>query len=210
MNYNEYWESRFSEEGKIWGESPSKSAHYALKLFLTQNVRTVLVPGSGYGRNTKLFSASGLDVVGIEISKTAYNLARQFDPLSKFYHKTVLDMSFDNSEYDSIYCFNVLHLFRQNERELFLQECVGKLKEQGLAFFTVFSDEEPSYGQGKQTEINTYESRPNRPVHYFTKDDLRKHFHDFEIIELGTIQDPEDHGGQPHVHILRYVFARKI
>ncbi len=209
MNYTEYWESRFSEEGKIWGESPSKSAHYALKLFLTHNVRTVLVPGSGYGRNTKLFSSSGFDVVGIEISQTAYQLANQFDPHSKFYNKSVLDMSFDNGEYDAIYCFNVLHLFRQNERELFLQECVSKLKERGLAFFTVFSDEEPSFGQGKETEKNTYESRPNRPVHYFTEDDLRKHFHDFEIIEIGIIQDPEDHGGQPHTHILRYIFARK-
>jgi SAM-dependent methyltransferase len=210
MNYTEYWEKRFSEEGKIWGESPSESAHHALKFFIAHHIRTVLVPGSGYGRNTKLFSSSGFNVVGIEISKTAYKLARQFDPLSKFYNGTVLNMSFDTSKYDAIYCFNVLHLFRQDERELFLQECFSKLKERGLAFFTVFSNEESSFGQGKETEQNTYESRPNRPVHYFTEDDLRKHFLSFEIIETGTIQDPEDHGGQPHTHILRYIFARKI
>ena len=76
-------------------------------------------------------------------------------------------------------------------------------------FFTVFSDEEPSFGQGKEVERNTYESRPGRPTHYFSEDDLREHFRDFKIIEMGTIQDPEDHGGQPHTHILRYVLARK-
>ncbi len=112
MNYTEYWESRFNEEGKIWGESPSNSAHYAMKLFLMHNVMTVLVSGSGYGRNTKLFSSSGFNVTGVEVSKTACNWAKQFDPLSKFYNGTVLDMSFDTSEYDTIYCFNVLHLFR--------------------------------------------------------------------------------------------------
>ena len=165
MDKKEYWESRFKAEGKIWGESPSPSAHTALKLFLANNVKTVLVPGFGYGRNTKLFSASGLDVIGIEISETAYKMASQFDPRSKFYNGTVLDMSFDNRQYDAIYCFNVLHLFRQAERELLLQQCKGKLKDGGLIFFTVFSNEEPTFGQGMESEPNTFESKPGRPVH---------------------------------------------
>ena len=88
MDKQEYWESRFIAEGKIWGESPSQTARAALQLFLANNVKTVLVPGSGYGRNTKLFSASGLDVTGIEISETAYNMAGQFDPHSKFFSGT--------------------------------------------------------------------------------------------------------------------------
>ena len=210
MDNKEYWENRFKEEGKIWGESPSKSAFTALQSFRKYDVRTVLVPGSGYGRNTKLFSLSGFNVTGVEISDTAYGLSKQFDPQSKFYHGTALNMSFDNCEYDAIYCFNVLHLFNQSDRRLFLQQCISKLKDNGLAFFTVFSNEESTFGQGKETEPNTFESKANRPVHYFTEDDLRKHFHDFEIIDTGIIYDPEDHGGEPHIHVLRYVFARKI
>ena len=147
-------------------------------------------------------------MTGIEISETAFKMAGQFDPRSKFYQGSVLDMSFDNRRYDAIYCFNVLHLFRQPERELFLYQCIGKLNEPGLAYFTVFSDTESSFGQGQETEPNTFESKPDRPVHYFTESDLRQHFHRFEIIETGTIKDPEDHGGQAHVHILRYIFAR--
>jgi SAM-dependent methyltransferase len=208
MDKQEYWESRYNEEGKIWGESPSQSAHTALKLFLANNVKTVLVPGSGYGRNTKLFSASSLDVIGIEISETAYEMASQFDPRSKFYKGSVLDMSFDNNRYDAIYCFNVLHLFRQLARELFLSQCIGKLKERGLAYFVVFSNEESTFGQGTETEPNTFESKPGRPVHYFTEADLRQHFHNFKIIDIGSIQDPENHGGHAHIHILRYIFAR--
>jgi len=208
MDKKEYWESRFKAEGKIWGESPSQSAHAAVKLFLANNVKTVLVPGSGYGRNTKLFSASGMDVTGIEISETAYEMAIQFDPRSKFYKGTVLDMSCDNLKYDAIYCYNVLHLFRQTERELFLQQCKGKLKDGGLIFFTVFSNEESTFGQGTETELNTFESKPGRPVHYFTEGDLKQHFHNFDIINIGTIQDPENHGGDAHIHILRYIFAR--
>jgi SAM-dependent methyltransferase len=205
----EFWEKRFDEEGKVWGELPSKSAYQALELFRKYGVNSILVPGSGYGRNTRLFSSSGFDVTGIEISGTACNLARQFDPASKFYEGSVLDMSSVPGTFDAIYCFNVLHLFRANDRKLFIQECIGKLEKPGLAFFTVFSEEEPSFGQGREIGSNTYESRPGRPTHYFTEEDLREHFRDFEIIETGIVREPEDHGGEPHTHILRYVFAKK-
>ena len=203
-----FWEERFREEGRIWGTSPSRTATSAIDRFKTAMVHTVLVPGSGYGRNTKLFSASGLDVTGIEISETAYKIANQFDPRSKFYKGSVLDMSFDKHRYDAIYCFNVLHLFRQPEREMLLNQCIAKLKERGLVYFTVFSNEESTFGQGQQTEPNTFESKPGRPVHYFMEVDLKQHFYNFKIIDIGTLQDPENHGGNAHIHILRYIFAR--
>ena len=135
-------------------------------------------------------------------------MAKQYDTRSEVYNATVLDMSFDAAKYDAIYCFNVLHLFRENDRRLFLRECLDRLKEQGLVFFTVFSDEESSFGQGKGVEKNTFETRPGRPVHYYSEDDLKEQFHDFNIIEMGTIYDPENHGGQAHTHILRYILAR--
>jgi len=204
----EFWEKRFGEEGKVWGEDPSKSAPQALELFRRYGVKSILVPGSGYGRNTSLFSSSGFDVTGVEISRTACDIARQFDPATKAYQGSVLDMSPVPGTYDAIYCYNVLHLFGENDRRLFLRECLDKLGEPGLAFFTVFSEEESSFGQGKEVESNTYESRPGRPTHYFTEEDLREHFRDFEIIETGIIHEPEDHGEQPHTHILRYVFAK--
>lgn len=205
----EFWEKRFREEGEVWGELPSKSAYQALELFHKHGVKSILVPGSGYGRNTRLFSSSGFSVTGIEISTTACELAKQFDPDTEVYEGSVLDISPVPGTFDAIYCYNVLHLFAESNRRLFLLECLGKLGEPGLVFFTVFSEEEPSFGQGKEVESNTYESRLGRPTHYFTEEDLREHFRDFEIIETGIIHEPEDHGGQPHTHILRYVFAQK-
>jgi len=209
LSNKEFWEKRFREEGRVWGEMPSKSAYQALELFRRYGVKSVLVPGSGYGRNTRLFSSSGFTVTGIEISATACNLAKQFDPASQVYEGSVLDMASVPGTFDAIYCFNTLHLFCENERRLFIKECTGKLGEPGLAFFTIFSEQEPSFGLGKEVESNTYESRPGRPTHYFTEDDLRDHFHDFEVIETGIVEEPEDHGGQAHTHILRYILAKK-
>jgi chemotaxis methyl-accepting protein methylase len=106
----------------------------------------------------------------------AYNRAREFDPLSRFYNASVLDMSFDTNVYDAIYCFNVLHLFRENDRYVFIQQCDNKLNKGGLMFFTVFSEKESSFGEGREVERNTFESRPGRPAHYFTEADLKAHF----------------------------------
>ena len=118
---NEYWNKRFRAEGMIWGESPSRTAEYALKLFRRNDIKKILVPGSGYGRNTRLFSTSGFDVTGIEISSAAYNLAEEFDPHTRFYKASAVDMSFDTDTYDAVYCFNVLHLFREKERKFFMR-----------------------------------------------------------------------------------------
>ena len=75
-------------------------------------------------------------------------------------------------------------------------------------FFTVFSDKEADFGKGNEVEKNTFESRPGRPAHYFTEDDLKLHFANYEIVETGLMEDPEDHGGKPHTHALRYICVR--
>jgi SAM-dependent methyltransferase len=204
----DYWNERFKDEGKIWGELPSRTAQYALGLFRSANVNSVLIPGSGYGRHTKFFSTCGFDVTGIEISAVACNLAREFDPLSRFYNASILDMSFDTNRYDAIYCFNTLHLFRENDRRIFIQQCENKLNRGGLMFFTVFSEKESTFGEGKEVEKNTFESKPGRPAHYFTEDDLKAHFAKYDLVDVGIIEDPEDHGGKPHTHTLRYICLR--
>ena len=143
---NTFWEERYMEEGRIWGETPSMSVEYTIGLFKSAGVQEVLIPGSGYGRNAGAFSRAGFAVTGIGISETAVSLARQSSPRVRYHYGSVLDMSFDDSVYDGIYCFNVLHLLRKTERAAFLNHCQEQLKEGGVVFFVVFSDNEPSYG----------------------------------------------------------------
>jgi len=206
----EYWDKRFLDGGKIWGVKPSKTAIYALELFKENNFNKILVPGAGYGRNTKLFTDSNLEVVGIEVSESAINLAKRFNPKTRFYQGSVLDMPFDDENYDGIYSCNVLHLFLRDDRILFLKKCYKQLRTKGFVFFVVFSDKESSFGRGKRVEENTYESKPWRPVHYFSEIDLIEHFKNYSVIETGIIEDTENHGELgPHTHVLRYIFAKK-
>lgn len=205
---SDYWDARFRAEGRIWGTIPSTTAGHALSLFRDHGVTSVLVPGAGYGRNTRLFSGAGMTVIGIEISTVACDLAREFDPESRFFNAPFLDMDFDTTIYDAVYCFNVLHLFPAEERRRIVRQCVDRLKPGGLLYFAVFSELEESYGKGRQTEPGSFETKPGRPVHYFTEADLKGHFPGTDILETGLARDEEDHGDGPHTHVLRYICAR--
>jgi len=206
----EYWDKRFSDEGKIWGEKPSKSAYYAIKFFKKYDIKTILIPGSGYGRNSKLFSNANFEVTGIEISRIALELARNFDTKTQFFEGSVLNMPFSNDIYDAIYCFNVLHLFTKQDRFKFLKKCFNQLKVGGYVYFTAFSEKENSFGKGEQVEDNTYESKPGRLAHYFTRNDLKEHFNEYITIEDGIFKEEENHGSiGKHIHNLRYIFAKK-
>lgn len=205
----DYWDGRFKKEGRIWGDIPSSTVERAVDLFTEYKVKKVLVPGAGYGRNAKVFSSAGFQVTGIEISGEAVRLAKEYTPEIRLCQGSVLDMPV-NSLFDAIYCFNVLHLFRAADRKVFLDQCMARLKDGGLLFFTVFSDKESSYGRGAEVERGTFESKPGRPVHYFTEKELQEQFSDCAVLSHGTIEEHEDHGEEgPHTHILRYIAAQK-
>lgn len=49
----EFWEKSFTEKQTMWGFSPSKSAIIAKDFFVKNNIKDILIPGIGYGRNAK-------------------------------------------------------------------------------------------------------------------------------------------------------------
>jgi SAM-dependent methyltransferase len=205
-----YWQERYFQEGRIWGDEPSPTAALAVELFQRHGVQRVLVPGAGYGRNAALLAQAGFIVTGVEISEEALRLAAQTVPGLTYLHGSFLEVPLEPGAFDAVYCFNILHLFLKADRQHFIQRCRNCLRDGGLVFAAVFSDEEPSYGRGPSLEENTYESKAGRPVHYFSAADLDGHFSGFEIIERGLVDDPEEHGDQgPHTHRLRYVAAAR-
>ncbi len=206
---DDFWEKRYRSEGKIWGDTPSVTARYACRHFLARGVKSVLIPGMGYGRNARVFREAGMAVSGIEISREAVSILRKDFPEIRCQEGSVLDVPF-GGPYDAIYCFNVVHFFRLNERRAFLEKCLAALPECGLAFFTGLSEKDPQYGRGAEIEPGTFESKPGRPVHFFTAEDVRACFNGFNVLESGLVEDEEDHGEEgPHVHALRYILAEK-
>lgn len=192
-NHREYWNAQFSKYNHVWGEAPSKTAEVALSLFREREVNKILIPGSGYGRNSKLFSTCGFDVTGIEISDEACALAQTYDPGTRLYNGSFLESDFDQGPYQGIYCFNVLQLFLKAERIRFVRKSAGLLSPGGLMFFTGISDQDASYGQGAEVEEHTFAVQPDKNLHYFTPDDLKRHFEGFKVLEVGELEDQVSH-----------------
>ena len=93
----EFWEKSFIEKQTMWGFSPSESAIITKDYFIENNIRDILIPGIGYGRNAKVFIDNDINVTGIEISKTAIDLARQYGININIFHGSVGDMPFEKN-----------------------------------------------------------------------------------------------------------------
>ena len=137
-------------------------------------------------------------------------MAKKLDSKSTLILGSVLDIPFYNEIYDAVFCYNLLHLLLEKQRISFIEKCYNQLRNTGFVFFSVFSEIEDSFGKGSKIEKNTFESKPYRPTHYFTEQDLLRHFHSFLVIETNIIEEKEIHGELgPHTHKLRYIFAQK-
>jgi SAM-dependent methyltransferase len=210
LNHKAYWDTQFANHHYIWGETPSQSAGIALSLFRKHGVNTILIPGSGYGRNSKLFSTAGFEVSGIEISEEACTLAREYDPATKVYPGSFLDDNLVQDSYEGIYCFNVLQLFLQADRTRFIQKSAQILSPNGFMFFTGISDQDKSFGRGPEIEKNTFGVTPEKILHFFTLEDLKEHFEGFKILETGSFEDQVTHTlyGLKSYQI-RYIFVSR-
>ncbi|MDX8362394.1 MULTISPECIES: class I SAM-dependent methyltransferase [Bacillaceae] len=203
-----YWNRRFSK-GKIWGELPSNTVETATKLFLNNGAKTVLVPGAGYGRNSKAL-ATTFKVDAIELSQQAIATAKEHDKSTSYIEGSVFDLPIPHKKYDGIYCYNLLHLFLLSERMTFIQKCIDQLAEDGMIFLTCFSNEDSSYGQGVEVEKDTFEYKPGKVAHFFSEEDLVNHFKHAEVIQTGSIDEKLEYIDQTErTYKLRYIIAKK-
>ncbi|WP_372933431.1 class I SAM-dependent methyltransferase [Mariniphaga sediminis] len=190
----EFWESSFTEMQTEWGFKPSDSAILAKDLFLGNKIKNVLIPGIGYGRNAKIFIENGINVTGIEISKTAIDLARNKNGLDiKIHNGSVTEMPFDKNLYDGIFCYALIHLLNMQERKKFIRDCYNKLKPNGYMIFTVVSKKASMFGNGKQLSRDRYEILKGLNVFFYDFESVKKEFNNYGLIESSEINEPIKH-----------------
>ncbi len=190
----EFWESSFNEMQTTWGFDPSDSAIYVKEFFLQNKVKEILIPGIGYGRNAKIFSDNGFKVTGIEISKTAIDLAKNENGLDfEIHHGSVTDMPVDNNTYDGIFCYALIHLLNYRERRKFIQDCFNQLKPNGYLIFTVVSKKDSMYGNGKQLSKDRFEIMKGLQVFFYDSDSVTLEFEKYGLIEFLEIDEPIKH-----------------
>lgn len=186
----EFWEANFIEKQMMWGLEPSDSAILAKDFFLEKKAKDILIPGIGYGRNAKIFSDNGINVTGIEISKTAIDLANQNGLDAKIYHGSVADMPYDNKLYDGIFCYGLIHLLNSRERKKLIEDCYNQLKPNGYMIFTAVSKKVPMFGKGKHLSKDRYEIMEGVKMFFYDSDSVTREFQKYGLQEFSEIDEP--------------------
>ncbi|MEW6523601.1 MAG: class I SAM-dependent methyltransferase [Bacillota bacterium] len=103
-------------------------------------------------------------MAGIEISEEALKPARRLGSWFRYHRGSVLDVPPFDEAFDAIYCFNVLHLFRQGDRRLFP---AGRSTITPARTWPASSATSPSWMRGSWKTRKTRKTTAGR-VHMFT------------------------------------------
>ncbi|HQW96463.1 MAG TPA: class I SAM-dependent methyltransferase [Saprospiraceae bacterium] len=186
----EFWEEAFRDKGVMWGYGPAVSTVLVKDFFIRQHVRNILIPGIGYGRNAQIFRDNGISVTGIEISKTAIDLAhRHFGSELTIYHGSVIEMPFDSIQYDGIYCYALIHLLDKDERKDLIQNCFNQLTEGGFMIFATITKEAQIYEQGTCIGVDRFEVFGGVSLFFYDRETIQEEFVRAGLFEIEEVTD---------------------
>ena len=188
----EFWETAFGEKREMWGFEPAKSAVLTKDFFLQKSVKNILIPGIGYGRNAQIFKENGMTVTGIEISKTAIEMARKhYGSDMVIHHGSVNDMPFDKNKYDGIFCYALIHLLDSSDREKLIRDCYDQLSDNGYMVFTAISKSAHTYRQGKFISEDRYEIFPGVNMFFYDRASIESEFGRSGLFEITEINESQ-------------------
>jgi SAM-dependent methyltransferase len=200
---SELWEEHFKRAELMWGLSPTAAALFASEYFSDLGVEDVLLPGFGYGRNAKPFLERGMRVTGIEISETAIGLARSRLGLDvTIHHGSVLDMPFDDRQYDAVFCFGLIYLLDAAGRAKLLRDCASQLASGGPMIFTVISKDFEMYGKGQKLGEDWYEIHPGMKMYFYDEASIQREFAAFGSVEISKIDEPVNGTMRPFLNVI--------
>lgn len=186
----EFWEEAFKDKQEMWGLNPAKSTVITKDFFVEQKVKSVLIPGIGYGRNAQIFRDNGMTVTGIEISETAIELGKKhFGNEMKIYHGSVTEMPFDNNLYDGIFCYGLIYLLDKSERTKLIQDCYNQLTGNGFMVFTAITKQAVTYGRGTNIGKDRFEMFGGVQLFFYDRETIAEEFGKSGLFEITEVTE---------------------
>jgi hypothetical protein len=197
MINKEYWDEFYSKNELNFSESDF--ARYTLGNIKNKEDVKLIDVACGDGRDTKFFSANGIDAKGIDLSADLV-------PENFKYEKSDL-LTYDYNGYNIIYLRFVVHSLTETEFEQF----INKLKEINNDY-TLFIETRSSKGITDEPKSDTFFKSSIGKEHFrllYSKEYLdNKLNQDFEIIEsIEDIGFSSFNGDNPYC--IRYIVKNK-
>ena len=146
-----------------------------------QKVEKVLDLGCGAGRHCVLLANNGFEVIGIDISKNALSMAKQYAQREKLENVTLIraamtNIPLTNCHLDATISVSVIHHALKKDITTTINEIHRVLRKNGWFLANLASVKDPRYGSGQRIESNTYqileafeEKHFEELHHFFTK-----------------------------------------
>jgi cyclopropane fatty-acyl-phospholipid synthase-like methyltransferase len=198
MSQKEFWNSKFSRDGFLYGLKPNTFIASKIKLF-PKNAKVVCI-GEGEGRNAIFFAKKGFDVTAIDASDIGLAKLQQRAKEENLNIKTLcMDLNHwdDDEKYDVIVA-SYLHMYKDERVELFAK-IEDSLNQDAYFIGEFFSTKQLNFNSGG----------PKDETLLYTVDDFRKNFLycDKEICEQEVILD-EGKGHQGDACVIRVVIQK--
>jgi SAM-dependent methyltransferase len=162
--------------------------------FKRNGMRTILDLGSGLGRHTGHLKSEGLSCFGLDISTSAVEKSARNFELTRgcLMIGDMKGLPFGDDTFDAVLAWRVLYLEKKEGIRKALEEIRRVLKGGGEIYASIRSVNNTIFHLGKsggrELEENTFtfDQGPLKGTvyHFFTEDEVRDEFGEFETIEL--------------------------
>jgi cyclopropane fatty-acyl-phospholipid synthase-like methyltransferase len=190
------WNKLFKDE-KFHFEEPEETLTKFIDEYIKQG--KVLEIGCGRGRNCIYAARKGLQVTGIDISKEPLEFLKSKIEKEKINNLKLKEtnmnnLPFEDSVFDAVYTVNVMNHGKIDELKKAFHESFRVLKKGGYYYMHACPEEFEQFvvnENSKEIEPHTFVDieTPDGDLihHFFTKDEIKNIFNDFEIIKYNII-----------------------
>lgn len=198
MSQQEFWNSKFSRDGFLYGIKPN--TFLASKIKLLKKECELLCLGEGEGRNAIFFAKRGFKVSALDASDIGLKKLEQRAKEENLNINTVcLDLNHweDDKKYDVIVA-SYLHMYKDERVKLF-EKIEDSLNQNAYFIGEFFSTKQLNFNSGGPKDEDLL----------YTVDDFKKNFLDCdkEIFEQEVILD-EGKGHQGDACVIRVIIQK--
>jgi ubiquinone/menaquinone biosynthesis C-methylase UbiE len=176
----EVWERAYRQGHPLW-RGPSDIRLDSLK-------GKVLELGCGDGKTAISMIESGLEVVGLDISRTALMTLSQRNGSAdlSLVQGDALDLPFKEGIFDSVTAVHFLDHFILSDRLKLIREIDRVLASGGMIIGRFFSTEDMRFGIGRTIEQNTFLRENGIFNHYFVEEEILDLFSGYNVTSISS------------------------
>lgn len=175
LERNKYWNERF--QNTIYGV---KSINFIDEVIKTLSMKSVLVFGGGYGRNSTVIAKHGFDVVNVDSSYNAAKIGKETYDNLEYIVGDVFTMKF-SQKFDNVVSIYLISLFKENEAKRIIKNMHECLIDNGNYIVNFLALEDDEYGLGKEVEGNTFLHKDGQIIRFYSEEDIKKMYSGFGL-----------------------------